>query len=576
MSDSADHAGEGKVSATAPDSVGGGSRTAIPATDSGETFVPGGMPTLDAGQDLADAITLRPLGNPGDGIVEIRVDEDWMSASAVFHAPRDDGRPLTWEQVGEALAKNGVCEGILWDFIKEKLLECNLERKTLRDLVVARGTPPEEAMPEHGEIAERFAPKEQFASLDAVKVDFRNLSRLPVVKKGEVIGRLFPAAEGRKGRDIRGKELEAGRKKVENWRAGDNVKVEDDRLVAAIDGLLGRNDFVLSVEEVFLVKGGVDYHTGHVVFPGDVVVEGRVGDGFKLWSGANILCKSTLDAFDVNAKKDLVCLMGILGHGTGHVRAGGQLSAKFIENCRVAVRGDIHVQTALMGSRVYSLGVIDLGEKGAIVGGETWAVHGIKAARLGNEARQRTSIHVGVDFTVQQRLDQANERLRNLALRAQQIDVYAAEHPGVDPSRLHAAADKSVEETRNLIISLLPALDGDEKAFVEVTGDIWPGTIIEICRGVIAVTKPLRNCRFHLDKSAGRILVEPLSAKSSAKPPPSAASQAAAAPPGQAAAAPPGQAAASPHGQQSPKAGNQATGRGAAEAPPREPPSEGR
>ncbi|HUX37486.1 MAG TPA: FapA family protein [Rectinemataceae bacterium] len=562
MSDSADHAGEGQVSATAPDSVGGGSRTAAASMDTGETFALGGIPALENGQDLADAIMLRPLGNPGDGIVEVKVDEDWMSATAVFHPPRDDGRPLSWEQVGEALGNCGVSEGILWDYIKEKLLECNLERRTLRDLVVARGTPPEEAMPEHGEIAERFAPKEQFASRDAVKVDFRNLSRLPVVKKGEVVGRLFPAAEGRKGRDIRGKELEALRKKVDNWRAGGNVTIEGDRMVAAIDGLLDRNNFVISIEEVFLVKGGVDYHTGHVVFPGDVVVEGRVGDGFKLWSGANILCKSTLDAFDVNAKKDLVCLMGILGHGTGHVRAGGQLSAKFIENCRVAVRGDIHVQSALMGSQVYSLGVIDLGDKGVIVGGETWAVHGIKAARLGNEARQRTSIHVGVDFTVQQRLDQANERLRNLALRAQQIDVYAAEHPGVDPSRLHAAADRSVEETRNLIISLLPALDGDETAFVEVTGDIWPGTIIEICRGVIAVTKPLRNCRFHLDKVAGRIIVEPLSAKPSAKTPPHATSPASAA----------------PQHPPSSKPGNQAppSGRGTGETPPREPPSGGR
>ena len=46
-----------------------------------------------------------------------------------------------------------------------------------------------------------------------------------------------------------------------------------------------------------------------------------------------------------------------------------------------------------------------------------------------------------------------------------------------------------------------------------MTGDIWPGTMIEICRGEIAVTKPLRNCRFSLDKAAGKIVVEGLAAK---------------------------------------------------------------
>lgn len=507
MSDITDRTGEGRH----------------PPAPSGEPATPDATTASEAHTDapadpdvhpgFAEGVVLQPFGNPGDGIVEIKVSEDWMTATATFRPPRDDGRPLTLELVTEALARSGVSQGIFWEEIKEKILECNLDRRFVRDWVLASGTAPEEMTPEHGEIEERLAPREQFASLDAIKVDFRNLSRSPVVRKGETLGRLLPAAAGRKGMDLRGKEIESLRRKVDNWQAGDNVLVEDGRFVAAVDGLLRRDDFVLSVEEVFVVKGGVDYHTGHVVFPGDVVVEGKVGDGFKVWSGANIMCKSTLDAFDVNAKKDLVCLQGILGHGTGHVRAGGQLSAKFIEGCRVAVRGDIHVVSAIMGSRVYSLGVIDLGEKGAIVGGETWAVHGIKAARLGNQAKQRTAIHVGVDFTVQQRLDQANERIRSLALRAQQIDVYASAHPGVDASRLHAEADRAVEETRNLIVSLLPVLDGDEEAFVEVTGDIWPGTTIEICRGEIAVTKTLRNVRFSLDKNAGRILVEPLSGR---------------------------------------------------------------
>ena len=481
-----------------------------PESPDDEAMVHADLPSLP---DLKEAFVEVSIVPSHDASAEIKVADDWMSATATFRPPGDDGRPLSWESVADGLARAGVTEGIQWDSIKEKVLECNLERHSIRDLVVAAGIPAEETTPEHGEIEERLAPREQFASKDAIKVDFRNLSRQPIVRKGEVLGHLFAAKVGKQGRDIRGSSLEPAHRTVDNWKAGKNVLVEDDRLVAAVDGLLNRENYQLSVEEVFVVKGGIDYHTGHVVFPGDVIVEGKVGDGFKLWSGANILCKSTLDAFDVNAKKDLVCLQGILGHGTGHVRAGGQLSAKFIENCRVAVRGDIHVLTAIMASRVYSLGVIDLGEKGAIVGGETWAVHGIKAARLGNQAKQRTVLHVGVDFTVQQRLDQANERLRSLALRAQQIDVYAAAHPGFDTSRLHAEADKAVEETRNLIISLLPTLDGDENAFVEVTGDIWPGTMIEICRGEIAVTKALKNCRFSLDKAAGKIVVEALSGK---------------------------------------------------------------
>ncbi|MEI6389137.1 MAG: FapA family protein, partial [Spirochaetota bacterium] len=354
------------------------------------------------------------------------------------------------------------------------------------------------------------------------------------VKKGEVLGHLVPASAGRAGCDLQGRELVPSRSHKENWAAGAKVLIEDGELRAEVDGLLVRANFQLSVEEVFLVKAGVDYHTGHILFPGDVIIEGKVADGFKVWSGGSILCKTTLDAFDINAKKDLVCQQGIIGRKNGQVKVGGNIAAKFIENCRVACRGDIQVLSAIMGAKVFSLGIIDLGEKGVIMGGETWAVHGLKAARLGNQARQRTLVHVGIDFTVQQRLDQANLRLRQLAFRAQQIDAHVSTHPEVDGAALHRQVDKLVEETRASINDLLVKLDGDDAAIVEVRGEIWPGTIIDICRVEISVDQLLKGCRFRLDKVAGRILVERLAGsegeKKAAKGAPPAAAKGAPAP----------------------------------------------
>lgn len=468
------------------------------------------------GTDLAtmgDSVSIRGSAYAGDGRVEIRVAEDWMTAWGTFNPPADDGRPITRDAVAELLARIGVVEGILWDDIAEAMLSCNLERHYIRDRVIAEGLPPAESIPAHAAIEERFAKRVRFASADALKVDFRELASLPVVKKDDILARVIPEQAGRVGRDMRGRELPSSHHAVENWREGKNVVLSDGALRAAVDGLLMKNDQVLSIEEIFLVKGGVDFHTGHIVFPGDVVIEGRVGDGFKVWSGANIVCKTTLDAFDVNAKKDLFCQQGIIGRRRGQVRVGGQLSAKFIENCRIAARGDIHVTSAIMGSRVFSLGLVDLGDKGVIMGGETWAVHGVKAARLGNQAKQRTVIHVGIDFTLQQRLDQANERLRLITQMAQQIDAFVASHEGVDSAKLHRDADKAFAETRSLIVRLLSGLDADDSAVVEVKGEIFPGTVIDICRIEITVDELLRGCRFRLDKAAGRVLIEHLGGK---------------------------------------------------------------
>lgn len=462
--------------------------------------------------ELGSSVAFRGVGRRNDGTVEVSIAEDWMSATAVFSPPLGEGLPIDQDYVRNLLERLGLGEGVLWDDIAEALLACNLDRRVIRDRVIAKGISPEEEIPEHATLEERFRQKIPIVPETAPRVDYKELSSLIVVRKGETLARIIPRQDGKEGRDLRGKSIPAPRRSVENHLPGKNVVTAEGALVAGTDGLLSMSEKRLDIEEILLVKGAVDYHTGHIVFPGDVVIEGNVGDGFKVWSGGSIICKSTMDAFDVNAKRDLLCSQGIIGKRKARIRVGGELRAKFIQNCKVAVRGDLHVVTAIVNSRIYSLGTLDLGDRGVFMGGEAYAVHGIRAGRLGNQAQQRTIVHAGTDFTIQQRLDQANERLRILALRAQQVDVLAAGRGGARADRLREEVEKSVLETRTLIGQLLDSLDADENAIVEVRGDIYPGTVIEICRVRIVIDEVLKACRFRLDKAAGRLLIEHLGA----------------------------------------------------------------
>jgi hypothetical protein len=45
---------------------------------------------------------------------------------------------------------------------------------------------------------------------------------------------------------------------------------------------------------------------------------------------------------------------------------------------------------------------------------------------------------------------------------------------------------------------------------VEVTGEIAPGTLIEICQIALFVDEPLRKVRIKLDKMGGKLVPEPL------------------------------------------------------------------
>jgi uncharacterized protein (DUF342 family) len=485
----------------------GESRERPPSGEPSEPKVEASEPKGEA-QDLSASVSFHSQGGPIDGMVEVAIAPDAMTATASFYPPRGDGLPVDPAFVHELLRRIGVVSGILEEEIAEATMSCNLDRRILHDVVVARGSQAVAEIPEHASLEPRFRASRPQVAEDVQRVDFRELARLFIVKAGETIATFLPRSQGQPGRDVRGKETPFSRESPEGCSAGRNVERREDRLVASVDGRLAIEGGRADIDEVLVIKGEVDFHTGHIVFPGDVIIEGAVHDGFKVWSGGSIVCKSTMDAFDVNAKKDLTCAQGIIGRRRGQVRVGGELRAKYIQNCRVAARGNMKIASAVVNSRVYTLGSLDMGDKGVIMGGEVFATHGVRCGRLGNQAFQSTHLHIGTDFTVQQKLDQANERMRILSGQAHQADLASVAHPGPRVDRMLAELAKMAADLRAQISELLGKLDADDGALVEARGEVFPGVVIEICRVSVVVEEKLGGCKFRLDKAAGRIIIE--------------------------------------------------------------------
>lgn len=461
-----------------------------------------------AGADLSGQVSFHTAGTGIDGTVEVALAPDFMSATATFVPPRGEGLPIDPSFVHELLRRLGVVSGILEDEITEAVMTCNLDRRVLHDIAIAKGSAPLPEIPEHASLESRFKVSGPHVSDEVQRVDFREFASLFIVRAGETIALVEPRRPGQPGMDLRGKETPFPHESPETCSPGRNVERREDKLVSTVDGRLAIEAGKANVDEVLLIKGEVDFSTGHIIFPGDVVIEGAVHDGFKVHSGGSIVCKSTMDAFDVNAKKDLTCAQGLIGHRRGEVRVGGSLTAKYIQNCRVAARGDVKVQAAVVSSRIYTLGSLDLGDKGVLMGGEAFAARGVRCGRLGNQALQPTLLHVGIDFMVKQSLDQATERMRLLTARAQQIEHAAAARPSPEAAKAVAEMAKLTSKLRSQINELLGRLDADEGAIVEARGEVFPGVVIEICRVSIVVEEKLQACRFRLDKAAGRIIVD--------------------------------------------------------------------
>lgn len=456
----------------------------------------------------AAGFSASPDSRSNDGYLEVTVSDDCMTATAILYPPLGDGAPLTPDFAAELLNRLGIGNGILWDELGERILEVNTEHRILENVVVAKGVAPVPEYPEHIIIDQRFNAGFKPPTEDDASIDWKSVSPVIIARRGERLGTVIPRQEGMNGSDVFGKAIPFTKEARPTFGLGKNVERVDDAIIAVKEGRVILDGQRLSIEEVLTIKGDVDYRVGHVLFPGDVVIEGGVAAGFKVYSGGTISIRQTMDAFDVNAKRDLLCAQGIIGKEQGHVRVGGMLKAKFMENAKVAVRGDVDIPGSIVGSKLFTLGTVSMGDKGRIVGGEMFATHGVRCGWIGGPTHPLTIVNVGIDFTIQQKLDQASEALRALSTRLARLqDLYRAR----PEEAIRKSRDQTEAQVRALaqnIAELSSHVDIDDGAVVEVKNGVYPGVVITICHIRITVDQPLKKTLFRLDHAANRIVVE--------------------------------------------------------------------
>jgi uncharacterized protein (DUF342 family) len=469
-----------------------------------------------------EKIMLLP-GSQNDGNVTICYTEDNLEVRGDFYPPVGNSQPLKADSIADALARLNVVHGLLWENIQEAVNDCNLNRKILKDVVLARGNPPVKEVLAYFEINPNLKSPPAEPKGNA-RIDYHAFSPFIIVKKGQILARQKPRKKGQDGKDIHGNVIVHGTLKPEGVSGGEHTKSDEKYIYADINGQFIEENGVLRVQDSLQIKGAVDYHTGHIIFPGDISIEGPVSDGFKIYSGGSLTIRQTFDVTEAITKTDLIVAGGIIGRGRALVKAGGALKTKFIENCKVASRKTISVDSGIVNCSIYTMEKIEMGEKGTILGGEIYAVQGIKTGNIGKKSGKATHIHCGVDFTALQEKEKLNYSLRIIGAKLTKLrelkEAEFSEGSGGETGNSEKKAKieetlKHLEEEQNkttaAITAVLGRLNTFDSAAVEVLGEVAPGTLIEICQVALFVTEPLHHVRIRLDRSLGKLVSEPLS-----------------------------------------------------------------
>ncbi len=321
----------------------------------------------------------------------IKVTPD-MQRAYLLAIPFINGTPVTRNDIENFLSQERIRAGIKNDAINLVLQQ----PEKYHEWLIAEGTDCIDG--EDARLNYHFNPAGldiKPKELEDGSVDFYNLNLIQLVAAGTVIIEKVLATKGINGKNVYGEEKSSKPGKDIRLPVGKNTQASDDntKLVATTAGHVVLINNKVCVLPNFEVKGDVDFSTGNIKFPGNVIITGDIKNGFQVEASGDIEVYGNLEgaAFtenNLNVKKGII---------RGKAIAKGSIFAKHIENSNVESHANININEAIMHSNVKAVKQITVGGKrGLIVGGNVCAGEIIKAKNVGSNLGTSTNLEIGI------------------------------------------------------------------------------------------------------------------------------------------------------------------------------------
>ena len=344
---------------------------------------------------------------------DIKIAENGMSASLILPAGFDRSS-LTPESCESLLIRSGVdSEAIKQETIIETITQAMVAEEGPFNAVIAEATPAVHGTDAYIEwqIAEAQADADEDQGEDKDEseaetssgkdeekdsVSFYGQSAFTVVQSGEVLGKVYPEVPGTEGRDVRGKTLASRTAKPLDFKYDESIAIdEQNRLVAQVDGVLMRDRKSAKVSNTLEIDQNVDFSTGNIDFPGNVIVHRSVKDCFTVKARDDIEVRGLIEAATLIAGNNLHAKGGFAGREQGKAEVGGNLFAKYLDAVDSYVTGDLSVEREVINCTTTVQGNIKC-PRGTIIGGCTHVSGTAEMMDLGASAQPITELHLGV------------------------------------------------------------------------------------------------------------------------------------------------------------------------------------
>lgn len=445
-----------------------------------------------------------------DESYKLQTSEDGMLVTVRFFSPSESGRRLTLDRFLSDLARQKITYGIERDILREHFKG---EGAFCTDILVAKGKKPVQGVDARIEYCFNTDNHKRPAHMEDGRVDYYNLTTINHCSKGDVLARIIPEQPGEAGCDVYGKWIKPKDVKKETLKFGKNITISEDKLTITtdVDGHVVLLDGKVVVSNVYKVKD-VDLSTGNIVYDGSVEISGNVEANMEVKASGNVVINGRVESARIIAGGNIIIAKGMNGMGKGYLRAGGDVTVKFLENARVVTGGYLETEAILHCVVTAGAHISVGGRRGIILGGYVQAATTITAKTIGGTMSTATTLEVGTDPLIKaqySRIQKAAEEGKKTIDAAQVVfnNFQEKQKKGVkfNDSQLRyvrsvaSLIQEKSAEMENLnarLEELQEMMETREEAEVIVNEQVYPNTTIVIGSISKTLQDNYRYCKF--------------------------------------------------------------------------------
>ncbi len=281
---------------------------------------------------------------------------------------------------------------------------------------------------------------------------------------------------------------------------GSNVAVNPDnpkQLISTVNGYPQFSEGKIFVRQILEIPGDVDFHTGNILFVGDLLVQESVRDGFSI-QARNILVKRHIGGATVQAQRSVVAEAGVKGRGDAFIKAGKSIRLPFCENATLMAEENILINGACMHSELY-VGK-QLAVRGRLLGGIVYCHKNVYVEeQLGGGMATETHLKVGYDPFSLLKIEEYERDVAKLEALYQRIQARAGEASlSQELTDKIEAIERKIAVYQKQLKKLWEKIHQNDNSTISsivVPGTIRPGVDITIGDAKLYVEETLQNVR---------------------------------------------------------------------------------